>query len=313
MNAKTATITIIIIIILATSVIFAVRMFSGEDSWICQDGQWMKHGNPSSSAPKSGCEKVPKEKSGEAVEEDNTVETSGDGIKVSTPKSGYVTASPLEVSGVARGTWFFEGDFPVSLVDGAGKVIATAPARALGEWMTEDFVPFRAILEAPSSFIGPATVVLTQDDPSGQAKTKELKIPVTLEKSAVMKIKLYFSSLYLDPESANCSQVYEVERVIPKTQAVAKAALEELLKGATDLEKSGGYYTHINPEANLKSIAIANGVAKADFDSGLEKGVGGSCKTSAIRAQIEKTLKQFPTVKDVVISIDGKTEGVLQP
>lgn len=33
----------------------------------------------------------------------------------------------------------------------------------------------------------------------------------------------------------------------------------------------------------------------------------------AIREQIEKTLLQFETIDDVVISINGETEEVLQP
>jgi len=54
-------------------------------------------------------------------------------------------------------------------------------------------------------------------------------------------------------------------------------------------------------------------VAKADFDEQLEFQVGGSCRVSAIRAEITQTLKQFSTVKEVVISIDGRTEDILQP
>ncbi len=35
--------------------IFTLRFFSGEDNWVCQNGQWVKHGNPSFAAPKSIC------------------------------------------------------------------------------------------------------------------------------------------------------------------------------------------------------------------------------------------------------------------
>jgi len=35
--------------------VFTLRFFSGEDNWICQNGQWIKHGNPSFAAPKSIC------------------------------------------------------------------------------------------------------------------------------------------------------------------------------------------------------------------------------------------------------------------
>lgn len=36
-------------------VIAGARLFSGEDDWICKDGQWVKHGNPSFAAPSEPC------------------------------------------------------------------------------------------------------------------------------------------------------------------------------------------------------------------------------------------------------------------
>jgi len=33
----------------------------------------------------------------------------------------------------------------------------------------------------------------------------------------------------------------------------------------------------------------------------------------SIRSQIESTLKQFPSVKQVIISVDGRTDDILQP
>ena len=54
-------------------------------------------------------------------------------------------------------------------------------------------------------------------------------------------------------------------------------------------------------------------MAYVDFDEQLEFQVGGSCRVSAIRAQIIQTIKQFSTVKDVIISINGRTEDILQP
>ena len=35
--------------------LFGVRVFSGEDNWVCKDGQWQKHGNPSFPAPSVEC------------------------------------------------------------------------------------------------------------------------------------------------------------------------------------------------------------------------------------------------------------------
>jgi len=127
-----------------------------------------------------------------------------------------------------------------------------------------------------------------------------------------LKVKVYFNNNKLDPEFS-CNKVFPVEREITKTQAVARAALEELLKGSSEKEKVEGFFTSINPGVKIQSLVIENGTAKVDFDEQLEFQVGGSCRVAAIRAQITQTLKQFPTVNSVIISIDGRTEDILQP
>ena len=105
-----------------------------------------------------------------------------------------------------------------------------------------------------------------------------------------------------------------MERVIYKTQTVARKSLEELIKGPTDKETGESYFTSLNKEGIIiQSLVVEDGIAKADFNSELEKAVGGSCRVAAIRTQITETLKQFQTVKSVVISIDGRTEDILQP
>lgn len=44
------------IIFVAAIVWFGIRFFSGnEDTWICQNGEWVKHGNPSASMPETPC------------------------------------------------------------------------------------------------------------------------------------------------------------------------------------------------------------------------------------------------------------------
>ena len=32
-----------------------IRLFSGEDDWICVDGAWIEHGHPSSAQPTAEC------------------------------------------------------------------------------------------------------------------------------------------------------------------------------------------------------------------------------------------------------------------
>jgi uncharacterized membrane protein len=46
---------IIIFILSIVFAIFTIRLFSGEDNWVCQNGQWVKNGSPSFSVPTIPC------------------------------------------------------------------------------------------------------------------------------------------------------------------------------------------------------------------------------------------------------------------
>jgi spore germination protein GerM len=132
------------------------------------------------------------------------------------------------------------------------------------------------------------------------------------DKSGLIKVKVFFNNNKLDPE-VSCLKVFPVEREIVKTSALAQAALTELLTGTTPTETEAGFATSLNPNIKIQSLTIENKVAKVDFDEQLGSGVGGSCRVTAIRAQISETLKQFSSVKSVIISINGRSEDILQP
>ena len=103
----------------------------------------------------------------ESTQKPTYTNASADNITVDTPFPGAVTGKDFSVIGKARGTWFFEASFPVELLDRNGKILTTGVAHAESDWMTENFVPFRADIHAPISYIGPATLVLKKDNPSG--------------------------------------------------------------------------------------------------------------------------------------------------
>lgn len=63
-----------------------------------------------------------------------------------------VIESPLTLSGEARGQWYFEATFPVTLTDWDGLIIAEGYAEAQSDWMTTEFVPFEATLEFASPY-----------------------------------------------------------------------------------------------------------------------------------------------------------------
>lgn len=100
-------------------------------------------------------------------------------IRVTAPRKDDLATSPLAVTGEARGTWYFEATFPVKLLDADGKVIAATTARAQGDWMTRDFVPFKASLSFAEPSTATGTLVLEKDNPSGMPENAaSVSVPV---------------------------------------------------------------------------------------------------------------------------------------
>jgi hypothetical protein len=103
-------------------------------------------------------------------------------VTIDTPTPGAVTGKTFTIKGKARGTWYFEASFPVEVLDKNGNRLAAKPAQAQGDWMTQEFVPFSVELTVPQSYIGPATIVLHKDNPSGDpAKDASVSYPITIE------------------------------------------------------------------------------------------------------------------------------------
>ncbi|MCX6715041.1 MAG: hypothetical protein NTX72_04455 [Candidatus Uhrbacteria bacterium] len=84
--------------------------------------------------------------------------------------------------GKARGSWFFEGSFPIVLLNGKKEIIASGTAQAKGNWMTADFVPFEATLKFDETHLTNAgTLVFKNDNPSGLPENeKTFSVPVAL-------------------------------------------------------------------------------------------------------------------------------------
>lgn len=131
-----------------------------------------------------GCSpKVPEKSSSNNNSQILTTKGQANIIELINPTPGQKVSSPLTVTGRARGTWFFEGSFPVMLANWDGLIIAQAPAQAQGEWMTEDFVPFSVTLTFnQKQLYDRGSLILKKDNPSGLPEHDDaLEVPVTLE------------------------------------------------------------------------------------------------------------------------------------
>ena len=260
---------------------------------------------PSSSQPSAN----------QATAKPDAEDLSGEMIRIKQPAPDSIVTSPLVVSGEARGRWFFEGSFPLKLESAQGDLLATGVATASGNWMTDDFVPFLGQLDFSLATDTAAFLVLQKDNPAGLPEyEQELRLPLLLKSPEPDKltVKVFFSNSQLDPQ-VNCERVFAVERQILRTTGVARAGLEELLKDRSETERATGYQTNINDGVAIKILAIKDQTAYVDFSRQLDEGVAGSCRVSAIRSQISETLRQFPNVKEVVISVEGNAADALQP
>jgi hypothetical protein len=101
-------------------------------------------------------------------------------IVVSNPRSNQKISNPVQVTGKARGSWFFEASFSMELFSANNKSLGTAKARAQGDWMSEGFVPFTSDLNFSFPDTKTGKLVISNANPSGlEQNHKELIIPVT--------------------------------------------------------------------------------------------------------------------------------------
>jgi len=233
-------------------------------------------------------------------------------IIVFSPVVKETVGETFKVEGRAR---VFENTLAVRVKNGEKKifeksVMADAPdVGTFGDFETEIKLAAKDIVNATS-------IVLEAFEYSAKDGSEINKVTVSLvfksRAASLIKVKVFFPNTVKDP-NITCTRVFPIEREVPITEGVARAALEELLKGPTPLERRDGYTTSINDGVKVQSVSIQSGIARADFNPQLDYQVGGACRVTSIRAQITQTLKQFPTVQEVRISINGNEDEILQP
>ncbi len=134
--------------------------------------------------------------------------------------------------------------------------------------------------------------------------------PSFAQKSETMNIKVFFHPDKTDPNVEDCQKVAPVNRTIPKTTGVAKAALQELFKGPT-ADEAKEYSGFGPPETTgiLKSVNVKNGAAYVNFTKVVYEQMGSATSScgGGFFSMVEATLTQFPTIKKVYYAIEGNT------
>lgn len=239
---------------------------------------------------------------------------------------GDAVSGILNLSGAIKGGYFFEGNILINLLDENQNILKKGYGTATTDWMTLEPVSFTASIDS-SDINGDGYILILEDDPSdGEGgPVKKILVPVVFqnevssstqksEEQKTLSLKLYFPNTVYNPEMLDCSLVYEVNRVVPYTQSVASVALAELIKGPTASEKNNGYLGVIPEGTKVNNIKIENGVLFVDFNKEVESG-GGSCSFASRVSSLNKTLKQFSTVKEIRYSVEGNSnqDEIFQP
>ncbi len=110
--------------------------------------------------------------------------TKDDLIVVTSPLPGATVSSPIKITGKARGNWYFEASFPITLTNWDGLIIAEGYATAQGEWMTTEYVPFTATLNytlPPETPYRRGFLILHKNNASGESQfDNAIEIPINL-------------------------------------------------------------------------------------------------------------------------------------
>lgn len=263
-------------------------------------------------------------------------------IRLDSPHPNDKVKSPLLIKGEARGQWFFEASFPVEIRNVEGEVIAQGFAQAKKDSLTEDFIPFEALLTFQAE--GEGRLFLHKDNPSGLSENDDfLEVPIFLDRvtaqtpcteeakvcpdgSTVVRtgpdcqftscpdardIKIYYYDSNLDKDSSgniSCSSkgLVPLVKKIALTSTPIQDAIKTLLAGDTDgVGKSKGLNTEYPLEGlSLKGASLKEGNLILEFEDLYGKTGGGSCRTNILWSQIKATAMQFPEVKHVTYSPD---------
>jgi hypothetical protein len=237
--------------------------------------------------------------------------TASRNMRVSSPQPGDLIASrTFTLRGECR-TFENTGSYRLRAVNGT--VLAEGHFTATGEM--GKFSPYTTTVELKNAYTGAAVLEVFQFSAKDGSEIDKVILPLRVKTGGGgggTNVSAFFTNIERNPGATDCSRVFPAKRSVASTAAIARAALVELLRGPSSDERRQNFGTEIPAGTRLLDITINNGVATADFSSELNRAAG-SCSVTAARAQIEQTLRQFPTVRRVVISVEGNASAVLQP
>ncbi|MGE5298318.1 MAG: GerMN domain-containing protein [Acidobacteriaceae bacterium] len=272
MNKK---IGLIIILVIIAGAVIGVRFWLGgpEDTWICEDGQWIAHGSPRDPQPVSGCG-VPDQINKPEQNQDLTANFAEHGVLIK------------DNPGLKPNVWYLSYEKP-------GQP-ALSVQLDLADLQTTGLTKGSSV-SVEGKLTGNIVAVSSIKPFDVDAKTNR-----------VVKLFYYNSTKEIKEQGEACSEKYydyllPVQRTIPLTKTPIQDTISLLIKGElTAQEKISGLSTEFpNKSFYLKSANLKNGVLTLDFPLVAGFTDGGSCRMAILANQIVKTAKQFEEAKQV--------------
>jgi len=157
---------IIILSLILILLVFFVFLKKDEDTWMCKNGKWIKHGNPSALMPTTECNIKEKTEQPTLILNDFN---EGDLLKTGDILSGKI-----------KDSFFFEGSFPIRVEDIKGQILGISLAKSTTEWMTTDYVEFTTDkIDFDKSGNNEGYIIFKKDNPSGLPENdREIKLKV---------------------------------------------------------------------------------------------------------------------------------------
>jgi hypothetical protein len=151
----------------------------------------------------------------------------------------------------------------------------------------------------------PATLPLPTGAPPAANATPPA---VSTLAAGIMRVKIFLVALNdagKTGKKIGCDDsIIGVDRAIPITQGVMNAALNELFSmHDKNLGTLGLYNALYQSTLKVDGINLVSGKATIQISGKLTR--GGVCDDPRVKAQIEETALQFPTVKSVAVFING--------
>ncbi|MBL0720070.1 GerMN domain-containing protein [Piscinibacter sp. Jin2] len=128
---------------------------------------------------------------------------------------------------------------------------------------------------------------------------------------STMVLNLHFRNERLADDPENCAEVHPAQRVLPASRGVGRAALNQLFAGPSEPEQAAGFRSLFSPDTAglLRDVRIdAEGTIYVDLHDLRAQlpGVDTACGRVQFMAEVEGTLRQFRTVRRVVLALEGE-------